>query len=181
VPADFKGLKIGGSGYIMEIVNANGGATVTQMPPDMYMNLDKGVVNGSVTGYGMIHDYHIPDVIDYYLGVDLGSGMFPTIINKDFYNAMTDEDKKIFQQTIDEFAKISTQSSIKARNDGIADIKAAGKTVSPPTAAEQAEWNKSVAIAKKKWVDDCVKAGVSEATCDKVYADWERIYKKYHK
>jgi len=181
LPKDFQGLKIGGSGYVMEIVNANGGATVTQMPPDMYMHLDKGVVNGSVTGLGMIHDYHIPDIIDYYYGVDLGSGMFPTIINKDFYAAMSDGDKKIFKEVIDEFAKISTKSSIEARNNGLADIKAAGKAISPPTAAEQAEWDKAVAIAKAKWVADCVKAGVSEATCDKVYADWEKIYQKYHK
>jgi TRAP-type transport system periplasmic protein len=181
LPADFKGMKIGGSGYVMEIVNTNGGATITQMPPDMYMNMDKGVVNGAVTGLGMIHDYKMTEIIDYFYGIDLGSGMFPTIINKEFYAAMTDEDKKIFQQTIDEFTKISAQSSIKAHNDGLADIKAAGKTISSPTAAEQVAWDKASAIAKQKWVDDCVKAGVSQATCDKVYADWERIYKKYHK
>ncbi|MBN1189973.1 MAG: TRAP transporter substrate-binding protein DctP [Dehalococcoidales bacterium] len=181
VPADFKGLKIGGSGYVMEIVNKNGGATVTQMPPDMYMNLDKGVVNGSVTGYGMIHDYHIPEIVDYFLDVDLGSGMFPTIINKEFYEGMTEEDKGIFHQTIAEFEKMSAESSLVARNGGINDIKAAGKTVSPLTPAEKAEWDKSINIARQAWIDDCVKAGVSADTCEKVYADWEKIYQKYHK
>ncbi len=181
VPADFQGLKIGGSGYVMEIVNTNGGATVTQMPPDMYMNLDKGVVNGAVTGYGMIHDYHIPDIVEYYLDVDLGSGMFPTIINKEFYAAMSDQDKAIFKKMVDEFVVMGAETSIKSRDAGIADIKAAGKTVSPVTAAELAEWKKAAVVAKQKWISDCVKAGVSEATCEKVYAEWEKIYQKYHK
>jgi TRAP-type transport system periplasmic protein len=151
------------------------------MPPDMYMNLDKGVVNGTVTGLGMIHDYKIPEIVDYYLGVDLGSGVFPTIINKEFYNAMTDEDKKIFQQSIDDFAKISAESSIKAHNDGLNDIKASGKAISPLTAEEKAAWDKAGELAVQKWKDDCVKSGVDISVANKVLASWTEIYKKFSK
>ncbi len=44
LPEHFKGLKVGGSGAKMKIISSYGGASVTQIPPDAYMNMERGLL-----------------------------------------------------------------------------------------------------------------------------------------
>ena len=47
LPEHFKGYKVGGTGLRMRLVTNNGGVDINQVPPDAYMNMDKGIVDGS--------------------------------------------------------------------------------------------------------------------------------------
>jgi TRAP-type C4-dicarboxylate transport system substrate-binding protein len=181
VPLDFKGMKVGGSGYVMEEVTVNGGAAVVQMPPETYMNLDKGVVDAAFVNYTQVSDYKLQEIVNYFYNVNFGAGWFPIIANNETYNAMSAQDKEIFKKLWLEGTKIIAPEFVDSRNTGIKAIKDKGKVITEPTAAEQAEWNKASDLAYAKWKADCKAAGVDEATANKIMAGWLDIVKKYKK
>jgi TRAP-type C4-dicarboxylate transport system substrate-binding protein len=180
-PADFKGMKVGGSGYVMEEVTQNGGAAVVQMPPETYMNLDKGVVDAAFVNYTQVSDYKLQEICNYFYNVNFGAGFFPIIANAETYNGMSAKDKEIFNKTWAEGLKIIAPEFASSRQTGIQAIKDKGKTITEPTAAEQAEWNKATDLAYAKWKADCKAAGVDETIANKVMNDWLNIVKKYKK
>ena len=86
VPADFRGTKFAATGAIGEIVKANGGAAVAMVTPEVYMNMDKGVIDGALMSMTMVTDWKIQTIAKYFFLVDLGSGNMVCLMNKEFWN-----------------------------------------------------------------------------------------------
>ncbi len=82
-PSDFQGLKVGGSGQLMEIVTKNGGAKVQQVPPESYLNLDKGVTDATFITWGQVAPYKIGEVCNYFYEYPFSCGCIVVLFNKD--------------------------------------------------------------------------------------------------
>jgi TRAP-type C4-dicarboxylate transport system substrate-binding protein len=182
VPADFKGTKIGAVGAFADLVTANGGATVAVVTPELYMNLDKGVIDGATASVVMVTDWKIQTLCNWLFGIDTGTGNMIILYNKDFYNSMSPADKQIFDQTRAETWPVCRDFMLNADVEGFKILADQGKAVVWPTDDEKAAWKATVnTIMLPKWRSDAKSVGISDATLDKVYNAWLQIRAKYWK
>jgi TRAP-type C4-dicarboxylate transport system substrate-binding protein len=104
------------------------------------------------------------------------------LMNSDFYNSMSEEDKAIFEQTRKESFRPLIDFEMNSYNEALEILKNEGKTLTYPTDDEMAAWKKAVYdIIIPKWKADAKSVGVSEETCDKVLEQWLAIRAKYWK
>jgi TRAP-type C4-dicarboxylate transport system substrate-binding protein len=179
--ADFKGLKVGGSGGKMELVSGNGGAAVQQVPPNTYDNMQKGLIDAAFVNFSQVGDYHLYDLADYYYTQDFGGGFMVILMNWNAWNAMSAKDQKILMETWQDAGKVSGQGSLDSIAAGKDATIKAGKTITDPTAAEKAAWVTTAAPAIAKWRNDAKALGATDATLDKMMASWQTIHDKYAK
>jgi TRAP-type C4-dicarboxylate transport system substrate-binding protein len=177
--ADFRGLKIGGSGGKMEMVTANSGAKVQEIPPDAYLNMDKGVTNGSFLTWGQVNDYHMADIASFFLDYNFGNGSGMILMNTDFYNSMGAADRKILADTWVKAGEVAAQGSIDGNKLGIDSIAKAGKSIYVPTAAEIAAWDAASLPTINYWRSEAKKMGANDDVLDTVLAKWKTIRAKY--
>jgi C4-dicarboxylate-binding protein DctP len=181
-PADFKGTTIGAVGAIAELVTANGGATVAVVTPEIYMNMEKGVIDGCTMSMTMVTDWKVQTLADYFYMFDFGCGNMLILYNNEFYNSLPPEDKKIFDDTRMESWAVTRDLMIQTYSDSVAQLLAEGEKLTQPTADELAAWGDTVDdILLPKWKEDCKSVGLSDATIDKVYNEWMSIRAKYWK
>ncbi|OGO25051.1 MAG: hypothetical protein A2144_13535 [Chloroflexi bacterium RBG_16_50_9] len=179
VPADFRGVKFGATGPTAEIVKANGGAAVALVTPEVYMNMDKGVIEGAVLSMTMVTDWKIQTIANWFLMIGTGNGNMLSLMNQEFWNKMPKADQDLLYKTwwdgMKENSKFMANSAIVSRDIMVKD----GKTMTIPTAAEKAAWGKGVEPAYRGMRDDAVSVGIDSKTFDKVAEAWLAIRDKY--
>ena len=173
--ADFRGMKIGGSGAKMELVTANGGAAVQQVPPMAYANMDKGVIDAAFITFSQVSDFRMQEIADYFYNQDFGSGLIIVLMNWNAWNALSPQDQKIMGETWADAIKVSATGSVSDEAKGKKAILDASKKITNPTAVEAAAWAKGAEPATRKWRDDAISAGVDSATVEKIYNGWLKI------
>lgn len=179
--ADFKGLKVGSSGGKNEIISANGGAPVQQVPPQAYDNLQKGLTDVSFNTFAQVNDYHLYELCDYFYTQDFGGGFIIMLMNLDSWNKMSKKDQDIMMETWADASYESAEGSMESVAAGKNATIAAGKTITDPTQAEKDAWIVASEPAFKKWRDDAIALGATTSTLDKVMNSWKDILKKYQK
>jgi len=179
--ADFKGLKVGGSGGKMELVSGNGGAAVQQVPPNTYDNMQKGIIEAAFVNFSQVGDYHLYDLADYYYTQDFGGGLMVILMNWDAWNAVSATDQAILMKTWEDARMVSGQGSLDSIAAGKDATIKAGKKITDPTEAEKAAWLTGSAPAFAKWRKDSIALGATEATLDKMLETWKTIHDKYAK
>jgi TRAP-type C4-dicarboxylate transport system substrate-binding protein len=182
VPADFKGHKISAVGALSDVVTGNGGAAVAVVGPENYTNLEKGVIDGSFMSLVMATDWKVDSLASYYYMFDFGCGNMIALMNTDFYNSMSAEDKQIFAQCREDMKRPLYDFQENVWKDVQKVLAAESKTLTQPTAQDTAAWKKAVNdIMIPKWRADAKSVGVSDATLDKIYNAWLTIRAKYWK
>ena len=177
--SDFKGLKVGGTGQKMDMVVANGGASVHQVPPQTYLNLDKGVVDVSFNTFGQVEPYKLHEICNYFYTQDFGSGLIIILMNLEAWNAMSAQDKKIME---DSWADASIQcalGSMAEMENGRKAVVDIGKKLTNPTLAEQQLWTDAAEPVFKTWKDDAIGLGANPKLVDDIFAEWKALRKKY--
>ncbi|MBW1708615.1 MAG: TRAP transporter substrate-binding protein [Deltaproteobacteria bacterium] len=125
-PSDLKGLKIiGWSPILLEILKALGANPMHISPTDTYLALQRGMADGVVCPLAPVRSYKISDATKYHTIIDLNVGPFWAGINKDLWNDLPADLKKILDETT-----------------GVKMARASGKTLDDG-AAEDAQWMKS--------------------------------------
>jgi TRAP-type C4-dicarboxylate transport system substrate-binding protein len=174
-PADFQGIKVGGSGAKMELVGTNGGGKVQMIPPDSYMSLDKGVVEAAFLTISQVHDFKIFEICDYFYAQDFGGGCMINLMNLNSWNSMMPQDQKIMMDIWREVNVESAKGSLINENLGKKEVEAAGKKITVPTKEEIAGWEKGAEVAVTSWRNDAKALGTSEAVLDKIFAKWKDV------
>ncbi len=178
VPSDLKGLVVGASGPMAEIVKANGGATVQLVPAQCYMNMEKGVIDAAFFTYGMIAPYKIYEVADYVLKQDFTAATLIVLMNRDAWNAMAPEDQEIFDDSFHDASYGPCLEGLLAEYyQGQQDIEASNMKIIIPTAEESAQWEEAAKCTFDKWTVDA--KGLGAANPEKVLEEWKRLIKKY--
>ncbi len=150
--------------------------------PENYTNLEKGVIDGSFMSLIMATDWKVDTLADYYYMIDFGCGNMIALMNKDFYNSMSAEDKQIFLQCRKDSNRPLWDFEEKQYVEARTTLQNEGKTLTYPTADDLKAWSDSVqSIIIPKWKADAKSVGVSGDTCDKVLKQWLTIRAKYWK
>ncbi len=103
---DLKGMKIGvsGGGIRVERAKALGATVVGVTIPDMYMSLEKGVIDGAVVDCEVLISRKLGDIIKHMTLVNLGGSVFYCVMNKDSYESLPKDLQKVVDDVSSEFA-----------------------------------------------------------------------------
>ncbi|WP_298065933.1 TRAP transporter substrate-binding protein [uncultured Mailhella sp.] len=103
---DLKGMKIGvsGGGIRVERVKALGATVVGISIPDMYMSLEKGVIDGAVVDCEVLVSRKLGDIIKNLTLLNMGGSVFYCVMNKDVYDSMPADLQKIVDEVSGEYA-----------------------------------------------------------------------------
>jgi TRAP-type C4-dicarboxylate transport system substrate-binding protein len=176
-PTDFKGMKIGAGGPSADMVSAYGGAPVHQVPPECYMNMDKGVVEAAFLSWAMASDWKIEELAKYYYTQGFGNGTLFIGMNLEAWNEMTAEDQKIMEATMLEAAHGPLVEGMLAEEEHGRQIAEANAKVYAPTPEERAAWEEACKPAIDEWAKTAESLGVQNPM--RFYNAFKELQKKY--
>ena len=177
LPEHFKGLKIGGTGSKMKLVSNNGGADVSQVPPDAYMNMDKGVVDASFVSWSQIWDYKLWEAAKYFCDFSFSGGAFAMVMNLDAWKGMSPEDQKTFTELWSKAYELAVKNTYSEVEKGMKAAAESGAKVRKLTETEIAAWRKAAVPVIERWAADAKKSGAKDP--DAVLAEWQRLVQAY--
>jgi TRAP-type transport system periplasmic protein len=178
-PADFKGLKVGGSGNVMEIITSNGGAKIQQVPPEAYLNLDKGVTDATLITWAQVSPYKIGEVCNYFLEYPVSSGAVVVVFNEAAWNGLTTDERALVTQVWQESTVVSAEGMLSEGAKGRDYLLGLKKTLTKVTDAEKELWVAAAQASVDKWKADAITNKVDPAIADKILAAWKDLVKKY--
>lgn len=173
-PSDLKGMNIGCGGSQATFVKGQGGGAVAVVPPQSYMNLKTGVIDGMVMSWNAMGHYKIQEVCSYTYEMPMGRVPLPMIMNKESWNAIPKDIQKKMMEIGEQTLLISSRGMRLGAIKGKKDWVKAGKNVYTPTEAEKQVWIKAFEPFEKTWVANASKK-YKPAVVQKVLARWKEM------
>lgn len=151
--ADMKGKKIRVSGAVAtQIIKSFGSVPVGMPAPDIYISLEKGVIDGSFSPWGLIKSFSTESVTKSVTEVGVSAMNFAIVMNKGTWARLPADVQKI----INEIGPKYTAWGGKAQDDASAEakvlLKKAGGVVYKLSAADEERVDKAVAPIWTKWI-----------------------------
>ena len=165
---ELKGMKIRGTGRIGDIVKALGAVPMPVEMVDLYESLRRGVIDGNMGPLEQLKGFKIGEVEKYVTeSWKVGSVFgFYVAMNKNKYNALPADMKKLFDTTskeyIEKWAKDWNEIDIEGREF----LKSQGGQIVPISDAEAARWVKAAEPVIGEFKKDLVSKGYKEAEVD---------------
>lgn len=172
-PADLDGLKLRSpSKFGSELFGMAGASGVGIPAPQVYENLERGVVSGAVWVMDAYRTFRLNEVAPNVTNTKFIASPMAVLMNKNTYNALSDADKAV----IDEMSGRATAEWIASVIDTTdAEIEAAFRaddkvTFVDLTADEQAAWDATFAGAADAWVNGQPDAAAAAAALERARA-----------
>ena len=148
-PADFEGLKLRGYGEMpSETIKALGAAPVTMGSGEVYMAIQRGVVDGQTSGTTAMYDRKMFEVTKYLTVTNHAYPEFILAMNDKAFQKLSSEQQKILMDAAnevrDDLRKSAKDEDLKALNK----LKEKGMEVYVVPEADLAEWR---AATKPCW------------------------------
>lgn len=143
---DLKGMKIRATGLSAKVVKALGAVPVAMDQPQAYESLQKGVVEGTISPMEVLKGWKQGEVIKYTTdcsGVGYTTAMF-VVMNKDKWNALPDDVKKVFEETAQEWVAVHGKAWDAADEEGRKFTLSLGNEIIELSEEENAKWRKAV-------------------------------------
>lgn len=144
IPADLKGLKFHGAEHALVQILAEFGATPIQMDiTDMYMSLDRGLINGVMNHFPVLSVFGVLKLMNYHTILGKGGiNMTPVgmIWNKRSWNRLPNDLKLIIQDVNKLFLKTFYDMDRKAVAKAKSNIKKWGHKITYLTKEERQTW-----------------------------------------
>lgn len=152
---DLKGLKIRCPGSVADTIRALGATPVSMPMPEVYQALQKGVVEGAVYPMETNKGWKMAEVIDYSIAnynIAYSVGFF-VVMNKDKWNMLPDEIKKIIEDINKEWAKKHGKAWDKSDFEGFRFTLSKGNVVIGIDENEGKKWKDKVEMVFNKYID----------------------------
>jgi TRAP-type transport system periplasmic protein len=180
VPGDVNGMKVRpANGTISKMVTMLGGQPVQVSAPEAREALERGVADAITFPWGSILLFGIDKTTKYHLDMPLYVVGFVWGMNKDFYNSLSDAQKKVIDDHCNpEWAKQTSVGWADFESGGRDKIKAMpDHTVIEPTPEQVAEWRAAVAPMLEEWKKTVNDSGND---ADAIWNDLGDTLKKYN-
>lgn len=150
--ADFEGMKIRSYGKLAaEGLRALGASPVVMSPGEVYLAIQRGTIDGAITGVTSLESRKIWEVTDYSSITGATFGVMAVNISKSSWNAlsegqqqiMTEAGQEVFEWTVAESAKRDASSTQYIIDQGVETYVL--------TAQDKAEWKEWFAPAAEAW------------------------------
>ena len=146
--ADMKGLKIAAESRAnAEMLTLLGAAPITVTPPDYYVSLQRGVVDGAIIGWAQVTTFKLEEVTQYHLEVPLSASPAYFFMNKDSFARLPQPAKAAIQRHSGE-PLVKRLGAITGR----VPPPIPGHELVKLSAAETAEWKARLAPITDDWI-----------------------------
>ncbi|MFH1487780.1 MAG: TRAP transporter substrate-binding protein [Pseudomonadota bacterium] len=142
-PADWKGLKMRMPGRWLSALTKQWGASpVFTLPPELYLALQTGVVDGYLLIWDIIYGLKLYEVSPYLVDTGAQNGLEFTTMNLKKWKSLTKTDQDIFNKITDEVQKWNVEETIKYYEVVKKDIIAKGTKIYDLNPQERKEYVK---------------------------------------
>lgn len=160
---DLTGLKIAmGSKMRATMINAMGGVPIQLGPPEYYQAISKGAADGAQSTVGAIGAYKLQELLHYYVYGPFGGGFTFIVMNKNSYEKLPDDLKKVIDANSGYEASRWASAFLRDWEDKFLKEKmlsVAGNERVDLTEAEVAAWQKAFQAAENDWVGSVENGG----------------------
>ncbi len=170
-PADVKGLKIGGTGALLELFKKLGAAGVFDIPPQAYQKLQTGVTDATAIHFLATGEFKVYEVAKYALDISFGQAELPFMMSRNSWNKIPARDQQIIMEAALVGQKVAFKAAEERSLQGRKAMLDHGGTIITPTPEERALWEKEFAFIWEKWISDNEAAGVTDAR--EILNDWK--------
>lgn len=157
-PADAKGLQIRSMNppIWQDVISVLGATPVPMAYSEIFIGLQTGVVDGQDNGISNVYDSKFYEIQGYFMKTDHGLTLSDFVMNADAYNAMSDEDREIFEKLWYEICVVEETEMMNAfYEEGFEAVKAAGMTVIEQDQMDmQAFYDAADKLMNEKYIDD---------------------------
>ncbi len=178
VPSDIAGLKFGGTlGRKEEIVKHYGGASVHVIPPEIYMSMDRGVIDVAFANWSIVKDHKLWEVAKYSLVGNFGSFGDVVVMNVEAWNELPPDVQKLMIDVSEEMLPMLTELFLANAKEGQDAFVAAGGTIVTPTTEEWDQWQKDLdELVFPDWLNAAVEiSGLSQERAEVIFNRWKQL------
>jgi TRAP-type C4-dicarboxylate transport system substrate-binding protein len=176
---DVKGLKLRAPpGGTAELVDLAGGTVVSMVPPEIYVSMERGILDGNIMGWEGHGAFNITELAKYFTPVPaFGGPQFVMAVNKDKWNSLPDDVKKgILSVSGDEGALLYGRGGDKSSQEVTDQIKSLGGEIIQMSPVEEERWNALAKPLQEKILTDLKAKGLP---ADKTWQEMLRLVKQY--
>ncbi len=150
---DLKGLKIRVSGATaVKMGKALGFTPVSMGIGDLYLGLEKGVIDGVALPSEILVSRRLGEVTKYVTDIDLGHDAFFVVMNENSWKGLPDDVKKVIEELSGEWAvEFTGKAWDKFDLEAVGKNKAGGIEYIDLEAAEKAKWKNLLAPVKGEY------------------------------
>lgn len=153
--ADLRGLKLRAlAGLQGQTITALGASGVSMPGGDMYMGLQTGVIDGTITGADNVVDRKLYEPCKFGLYLPIYSGMWVTAMNKETWDGLPKELQTLVDEVAREVAAADFKRQIDVERGRWEAIRKAGVEVYTISTEERARWKRAVSEVDDKYVRD---------------------------
>jgi len=147
-PADMQGLKIRTFGAtVSDFVTSVGGAPVVTSGGEQFLALQRGIVDGGLTGWSSIVDRRLYEVSSYVIGTDHMYETHFALLNDDTWNGLTPDQQAIFREVAQDL-EAELMDRIFATNEKAREALSETMTIIDLTPEEVQAWKDATAPVK---------------------------------
>ncbi len=164
-PADLKGLKIRGTGYIAKVVEALGAAPVAVATPETYDSLSKNVIDGVMLPYETVETFRFGEVTKNATEIwPLGQVYtFYIVMNNNKWEQLTPELQNIITEYVQgDFSEKLTTMWNDIDIEGLKYITESGYNITKLSQEELVAWKQLSDTVVKDYTNNMVSKGYSE-------------------
>jgi len=137
-PADWKGQKMRLAGRWQSTLGKMWGASPVFMPPsELYLALQRGVIDGYMLIWDIIYGLKLAEVAPYNVDTEFSNNLEVVTMNLDKWKALTQADQEIFMQGVKEIKPWTYQETLKHYDKLKKDIVSKGGKIHTCTAEEK--------------------------------------------
>lgn len=163
---DFDGMKIRGYGRLAaEGLRALGASPVVMSPGEMYLAIQRGTIDGAITGVSSLKSRKIWEVTDYATVTGAAFGVMAVNISKTKWDALSPEHKDALLQAGQEVFEWSVDVSVERDKEALDYIVEHGIKAHVLTPEEKEVWGESFQPAYDAWMKRATDS-------DKKLLDW---------
>jgi TRAP-type transport system periplasmic protein len=144
-----------------------GGTPVALPIPELYPQLERGVIDGAMVPFTTILDFRMHEVANYFTitGPLFGRSQFTVVMNEGSYNALSPEHQAIIDKlTGEELSRKATQAYLDRAAEAVEFVRnAPDKEVIEFSAEEQARIREVLAPIYEEWVAQMAAQGIDGA------------------
>lgn len=148
---DLKGMRIRAAGDQAKTLELAGAVPVQMPGPEVYLNLQKGVMDGAALNWPPVVGWKLPEVTKYSTTTMIGGGAFVTVMNRKSWDALPKEAQKIIEEETEKVFLTMGPSEDAYFAKLVGEIRKSGHQVFDLSPEELEKWIKLCKPQYEEW------------------------------
>jgi TRAP-type C4-dicarboxylate transport system substrate-binding protein len=163
--AEFKGLKVRGTGRVGDTLKALGAVPQSTVAPEVYTAISRGVIDGIMWPYETLYGWKLADVAKYVTSCWQVGGVyaFYSTMNKKAWDKLPADVKKVFDETSKEWIQKAAMTYLNSDVEGMKHGKKLGVKFIDLSPDQVKKWKDAIKPVIGSYVKQMVDKGYSKA------------------